>query len=152
MERPGLFAFASQPRALLGLPGVSPAPYVPFVARFAASHYRTFDNEPERSPYAAVSQLPAGSLVEVRNGVATRRRWWTLGELPDSEGSPDEWAERYSALLRDAVARRVAAAREPAFTLSGGLGDFILGPVVRGGGHRDPAARLFERLCRPHIR
>jgi len=140
VERPDLFAFASQPRVLLGLPGVSPTPYVPFVARFAASHYRTFDNEPERSPYAAVSQLPAGSLVEVTNGVATRRPWWTLGELPDLDGSPDEWAERYSALLCDAVARRVAAAREPAFTLSGGLdSSSVLSCAVAATGQRQHA-------------
>ncbi|HLN07710.1 MAG TPA: asparagine synthase-related protein [Xanthobacteraceae bacterium] len=140
VERPGEFAFASQPRALLGLPGVSPAPYMPFVARFAASHYRTFDNEPERCPYAAVGQLPAGHLVELRNGVVTRRRWWTLAETPDLQDSEDELAERYSALLRDAVARRVAAARAPAFTLSGGLdSSSVLSCAVAATGARQHA-------------
>src|SRR5262245_25007638 len=48
VKQPRLFAFASQPRVLTSLPGVPTMPYAPFVARFAASHYRTFDNEPER--------------------------------------------------------------------------------------------------------
>jgi asparagine synthase (glutamine-hydrolysing) len=140
VEQPGLLAFASQPRALLGLPGVSPAPYAPFVARFAASHYRTFDNEPERSPYAAVSQLPAGSLLAVKNGIATPRRWWTLSDEPDLAGSPDELAEIYRTLLLDAVARRVATALRPAFTLSGGLdSSSVLSCAVEATGTRHHA-------------
>ena len=121
VNRPRLFAFASQPRVLLSLPGVPATPYAPFVARFAASHYRTFDNEPERSPYDAVSQLPAGCLLEVKNGVAMQRRWWVLEEVPDFEATTGELAERYRALLLDAVSRRVKVAERPAFTLSGGL-------------------------------
>jgi asparagine synthase (glutamine-hydrolysing) len=121
VNQPRLFAFASQPRALLSLPGVPATPYAPFVARFAASHYRTFDNEPERSPYAAVRQLPAGCVLEVKNGAVVQRRWWTLEQAPDIEATTGELAERYRALLLDAVSRRVKVAERPAFTLSGGL-------------------------------
>jgi asparagine synthase (glutamine-hydrolysing) len=116
-----LFAFASQPRVLVSLPGVPATPYAPFVARFAASHYRTFDNEPECSPYAAVSQLPAGCLLEIRNGAAVQRRWWGLEEAQDIEATTNELAERYRDLLLDAVSRRIKLAERPAFTLSGGL-------------------------------
>jgi asparagine synthase (glutamine-hydrolysing) len=61
----GGVAFASQPRALLMLPDVSTEPDQSFVARFAASHYRAFDNHPERSPYRAVRQVPAASILEI---------------------------------------------------------------------------------------
>jgi asparagine synthase (glutamine-hydrolysing) len=121
VKQPRLFAFASQPRVLVSLPGVPTTPYAPFVARFAASHYRTFDNEPERSPYAAVSQLPAGCLLEVKNGAVMQRRWWGLEDAQDIEATIDELAERYRGLLLDAVSRRIKVAKRPAFTLSGGL-------------------------------
>jgi asparagine synthase (glutamine-hydrolysing) len=121
VEQSDLFAFASQPAALLALPGVGNTPYAPFVARFAASHYRTFDNEPDRSPYDAVRQLPAGHLLEVRGGQVRRRSWWMLRDQGDLAEPFEDLAQRYRALLQDAVARRFRAANRPAFTLSGGL-------------------------------
>ena len=54
-------AFASRPRPLLELPGVSKALDQRFVGVFAGSHYRYFDNRPEDSPYRDVGQLPAGT-------------------------------------------------------------------------------------------
>src|SRR5207249_11680036 len=70
--RSQFLAFASQPRALLQLPGVSRDENRKFVALFAAAHYRYFDNAPEESPYAAIAQLPAAQILKVRNGVVTR--------------------------------------------------------------------------------
>jgi asparagine synthase (glutamine-hydrolysing) len=65
-ERSDMFAFASRPRALLTLPGMPDTVNSRFVALFAASHYRTFDNAPEQSPYAAIAQLPAAHALELR--------------------------------------------------------------------------------------
>ena len=121
VERPDLLAFASQPRALLNLPGMPKQPYVPFVARFAASHYRTFDNETGRSPYEAVRQLPAGTLLEFRNGTVRTQQWWALHEEPEFTLPTEQLSANYLALLLDSVALRVKAAERPAFTLSGGL-------------------------------
>ena len=47
------------------MPGVATEPDPSFVARFAASHYRTFDNDPEASAYRAIRQLPAGCALEI---------------------------------------------------------------------------------------
>lgn len=113
--------FASQPRTLTRLPGVGAEPERRYVAVVAASHYRVFDNEPERSPYARVAQLPAAHLLRVRGGETTLRRWWSIEDAPPVDGSPAELAERYRELLLDAVAIRVARLRRPAFTLSGGM-------------------------------
>ena len=121
VERPDLLAFASQPRALLNLPGMPKRPYVAFVARFAASHYRTFDNETGRSPYEAVRQLPAGTLLEFRNGTVRTQQWWALHEEPEFTLPTEQLSANYLALLLDSVALRVKAAEQPAFTLSGGL-------------------------------
>lgn len=116
------FAFASRPRALLGLPGVGREPDREYVALVAGSHYRYFDNRPGRSPFAAVAQVPQAHLVEVRDGRTPQmRRWWGLGDAPDLDDSEEDLAERYRELLLDAVGIRLARAGRPAFTLSGGM-------------------------------
>ena len=118
----GGVAFASQPRSLLMLPGVATEPDPSFVARFAASHYRTFDNDPEASPYRDIRQLPAGHALEI--GAARPR---LAGALLAARGSGDfdepaaELAEGYRAHLLRAVRQRLGAAARPVFTLSGGL-------------------------------
>ncbi len=121
VDRPGCFAFASRPRALLALPGVPRDINRRFVAFFAASHYRTFDNASEQSPYAAVAQLPAGHLLEHRNGLSRTSSWWHLEDAHDSTESEATLSARYRELLVDAVRLRVAVAHRPAFTLSGGM-------------------------------
>jgi asparagine synthase (glutamine-hydrolysing) len=120
-ERPDMFAFASRPRALLALPGMPAAVNRRFVALFAASHYRTFDNAPEQSPYAAIAQLPAAHALELRDGTLRVHSWWHLEERPELASGEAELAARYRDLLLDAVRLRLAAAERPAFTLSGGM-------------------------------
>jgi asparagine synthase (glutamine-hydrolysing) len=118
--RDGL-AFGTRPGALLELPGVGRIAERRYVALFAGSHYRTFDNDPHASPYRDVRQLPAGHLARVKGGKVEVRRYWTLadeGDLPADEGA---LAERYRELLAQAVNERLAVAKKPAFTLSGGL-------------------------------
>jgi asparagine synthase (glutamine-hydrolysing) len=136
-ETPSLFAYASQPRGLLALPDVPAEIDRRFAALFAASHYRTIDNDPDRSPYAAIRQLPAGHLLELRNGTIRVARWWDLVEEPEWSEDEAALAERYRALLIDAVRRRLSAAERPAFTLSGGMdSSSILAAAVEIGGDR----------------
>jgi asparagine synthase (glutamine-hydrolysing) len=113
--------FASQPRALLAVAGVDRSPRRRFVSLFAVSHYRAFDNDPARSPYEAIDQVPAGSLVEVGPGGRRDYRWWHLTDGPEQTGSEDEVAEIYRDLLLDAVKIRLASTHRPAFSLSGGM-------------------------------
>lgn len=134
---PELFAFASQPRGLTGLLGVGAIPDRRFVAVFAASHYRYFDNEPERSPYAGVEQLPAAHMLTYRNGTIATARYWALEDAPELGGSEADIAEQYRDLLADAVAIRLAHTRRPAFTLSGGMdSSSVLASAVRASGTR----------------
>lgn len=133
----GLFAFASQPRGLTRLPGVGKTPDRRFVAVFAASHYRYFDNEPERSPYDGIEQLPAAHVLTYRNGAIATSRYWTLTDAPELEGPEADVAEQYRELLADAVKIRLARARRPAFTLSGGMdSSSVLASAVRATGTR----------------
>lgn len=114
-------AFASRPAALCGLPGVDGRPDASFVARFAGSHYRSFDNHPHASPYVGIRQLPAAHVLKATAGGLSHGSYWSLqhqGDFTDSEAS---LAERYRELLIDSVSSRLARAERPAFTLSGGM-------------------------------
>lgn len=139
-HRPERFAFASQPRNLLALDDVSPAPNRAFVARFAGLHYRTFDNEPRESPYADITQLPAAHYLEVRGGTLRELPYWTLVGDPDLAETEAALAERYRELLLDAVKRRRVVAHKPAFTLSGGMdSSSVIACSVATTGHKEHA-------------
>jgi asparagine synthase (glutamine-hydrolysing) len=115
------FAFASQPLGLAELPGVGRGPDPRFLTLFAASHYRTFDNDACRSPYAAVSQVPAAHWVRWTDGAVSIGRYWALTECGDLDLPEAELAARYRELLYAAVQKRLALAPRRAFTLSGGM-------------------------------
>lgn len=134
---PAGLAFASRPASLLALPQVSASVNVQFAALFAASHYRTFDNDVHASPYAAIRQLPSAHLARVKGGELRVERWWSLVDAPDSTATEDEQAEQYRALLLKAVGERLQLAERPAFTLSGGMdSSSVLASVVHLTGQR----------------
>lgn len=137
---PRHFAFASRPRPLLSVPGVSASINRRFAAVFAGAHYRYFDNHPEESPYDGISQLPAAHWLRWDAGSLTTGRYWSMEDLDDLPGTEAELAEEYRDLLGDAVAIRVAAAERPVFTLSGGMdSSSVLASAVRRGGSTLPA-------------
>ena len=121
VSRPESCAFASRPRALFGLPGVSTEVNRRYVALFAAAHYRYIDNEPGESPYAHIAQLPAAHWLRAQEGRLAMGRYWALEEMPDHTGSEEELAEEYRELFLDAVGMRVKSAHRPSYTLSGGM-------------------------------
>lgn len=140
VSRSDLFAFASRPRPLLSLPGVSADINRRFAAVFAASHYRYFDNRPEESPYQHVAQLPAAHWLKLQGKQVTSGRYWTLEDRPDWEESEEILAEQYRSLLLDAVRLRANDAVRPAFTLSGGMdSSSVLACAVHLSGDRQHA-------------
>ncbi|MBM3600607.1 MAG: asparagine synthase [Alphaproteobacteria bacterium] len=114
------FAFASRPRSLLAAPGIGNAVRPDYVATVAVGHYRFFDVEPTRSPYADIEQLAPGHCLTRRDGTTVTTAYARFAEQEEFT-DPAEAAAEYRELLRDAVARRLAHAKRPAFTLSGGL-------------------------------
>lgn len=134
-------SFASQPRALIGVGGVSARPNRTYVGLFAGSHYRTFDNDPTASPFADIAQLPAGHYLETGLGRAVRvKKYWSLADRPDFDAPVESLAEEYRGLLVDAVRVRLDAARSPAFTLSGGMdSSSVLGCAVHASGKKQHA-------------
>ncbi len=139
--RHGVFAFASQPGALLRLPGVSPQVNRRFAGLFAGSHYRSFDNAQDESPYADIRQLPAGHIAEAKAGREPRlAAYWTLREQPDFNLPEHELAEQYRHLLVDAVRIRLAGSTSPAFLLSGGMdSSSVIASAVRVSGKKQHA-------------
>lgn len=118
----GGVGFASQPRSLLRLPEVAVEPDPSFVARFAGSHYRTFDNDPESSPYRNIRQVPAASVLEIHGRTpGSPRAYWRLEEQSDIAAPEAELAEVYRHKLFGSVQRRLKTGCRPVFTLSGGL-------------------------------
>lgn len=140
------FAFASQPGALLPLPGVSGKVDSQYVALYAASHYRYFDNNPENSPYVEIAQLPPAHLLCIKDDQATKAAFWSLGDLPDFTESENKLVEHYRDLLVDAVTLRLNRTARPAFTLSGGMdSSSILASADRASGTRQHAfSTIYE--------
>ena len=119
---PGLpVAFASRPRSLLQVSGVSREPDPKFLLAAAATHYRFIDTEPLRSPFRDIVQVPAGHAVTLVDGGIQRRRFGDIVAGPTPGGTEKDQAEAYLELLCDAVDRRLRRANKPVFTLSGGL-------------------------------
>lgn len=117
------FAFASQPAPLARLEAVGADVNRRYVALIAASHYRTFDNAIEESPFASVSQLPAAHWLEANpQRLGKVQAYWRLQAQPLINVADEaHLAEHYRELLLAAVQRRLAVAENPAFTLSGGM-------------------------------
>jgi len=115
------FAFASRCKPILQLSGVSSEPNHQYVALVAASHYRHFDNQPEKSPYNGIAQLPAANWLRIKDGKQTMGTYWELDDLPDWEDTEENLANRYCELLLDATQIRIARSIKPGFTLSGGM-------------------------------
>jgi len=114
-------ACASRLRALLALPGVKIEPRSAYVARYAASHYRTFDDEEHLTPFEGVKQVPAGAVVTLDAHGERTHRYWQLTDQGDLECDENALAERLRDLLHAAVARRARRSVSPMFTLSGGM-------------------------------
>jgi asparagine synthase (glutamine-hydrolysing) len=137
---PDLFCFASRPRALCSLPGIGRELNRQFVALFAASHYRCFDNNPDASPYARIAQLPAAHMLEVSKAGVKKTCYWLLEEMPEFTEPEHELAGQYRDLLLDAVALRLRRAPKPGFTLSGGMdSSSVLACAVEGGNRKQHA-------------
>ncbi len=143
---PDGFGFASRPRALLALPFVSREPNRRFVALFAGSHYRYFDNDPERCAFADIRQVPAAHWVKFRDGAISQGAYWVLEDLPDYNEAESALAERYAELLVHAVSLRLGGLERPAFTLSGGMdSSSVLVSAVRLTGTRQHAFSTVYR-------
>jgi asparagine synthase (glutamine-hydrolysing) len=135
------FAFASRPRGLFCVPGVTKELNKRFVAIFGGAHYRYVDNVSEESPYQQIRQLPAAHFLRVLKGRLYIQRYWGLYEQPNFNKDEAELAAEYQNLLIDSVEKRInSVSGGSAFTLSGGLdSSSVLSCAVHSTGQKQTA-------------
>jgi asparagine synthase (glutamine-hydrolysing) len=131
----GAFAFASELRTLLQLPGAERA-----IDRDSLFHYLSLRFVPgDRSILEGVRRLPAGHWF--RHDVDRRElqveRWWKLDFRPDAAPSREEWRLRLREALRTAAERWTLSDVPIACSLSGGLDSGSLVGLLAESGHGD---------------
>lgn len=136
---PGGFAFASEPKAILALPGVA--------ARLdpdALSDYLSYGYVPfERSMFAGIRKLPAAQCLQwdAATGRIEIAPYWTL-ELREARDDPDELREKIDEAVRSHMISDVPVG---AF-LSGGLdSSSVVSRAVRYTDHRLPSFTVAYR-------
>ena len=113
---PYRFAFASEPKALLALPGVSREVQPESVADFLAFSYVP---EP-RSIFRAIRKLPAGTSMTVSGDQVRERRYWRL-QFHGRDQRWEEAVEQIDGLASDAVRQRLVSDVPLGAFLSGGV-------------------------------
>ena len=116
LSTPQFFAFASEAKALLSLPGVSVAPDPQAVEEYFALGYVPAP----LSMFRGISKLPPASVLEWEAGAARIRRYWRLGEAPAQQLDAREWP----AILRKEMERAVVSQM---------VSDVPLGAFLSGG-------------------
>ncbi len=150
-EHAGGLAFASEPKALLGLPGLDTS-----WDEQALHDYFHFLYVPSpRTAWRAIRQLEPGSLLVADEHGVRRERYWELEPDPASAGALDE----LEALLRDAVSLRTVSDVPLGAFLSGGIDSGLvvayladaLGPGVNTFTVFDPEVPYYDERKRARL-
>ena len=114
------FAFASEIKALMLVPGVTRALDAEVLARFLK--FRVHDSD-ERTFFAGVKRLLPGHFLRVRDGRATTSRYWQLDWNPGfaSDRSDTAYAEEFADVFERVMHRHLISDVPLGFNLSGGL-------------------------------
>lgn len=145
---------SNQIRALRGWPGVADALDEVTLAGMVARR-GLFMREPERTFYAAIKQLPPGHFTLFGQGSQQKHCYWSITELADqplSGRSLDSLREEFTALLGDAVAKRLRSAKPVGSQLSGGLDSTTVACLAAGQLRgRGQTLHCFSHLTRDPI-
>lgn len=112
-----LFAFATEAKALLDLPGASSR-----VDRVALASYLNLGYvSAPRSMFAGISKLPAASILSIEDGRVDIRRYWSPPEKVE-QGIPEtEWVERIRTGIERSVRMQMVSDVPIGAFLSGGI-------------------------------
>lgn len=113
----GGFAFASEIKAFLGLPGFSPAIDTDALQDYLAVGYAVAP----RTIFASVRKLPPASLLTWSGDGPSVRRYWEPPVTVDSSLTPAQWAEKIRAELERAVTAQMVSDVPIGAFLSGGI-------------------------------
>ena len=130
-RRSGLLAFASELKALAGLPGFSRK-----VSQAALASYLQFRYVPApMSIFEGVEKLPPGSSLSVDvSGQSEVRRYWQIGF--DDLGEPADAGDIRQRLI-DSTERHLMSERPLGVFLSGGLDSSAIVACMHLAGHKD---------------
>ncbi|GIW53756.1 MAG: asparagine synthetase B [Nitrospiraceae bacterium] len=116
-EADGMFAFASEVKALLALEAVRREVNVP-----ALVDYFTFQNTfGEETLFKGIRLLEPGRTLTVRYGEVARRRYWDICFEPDNSLREEQCIERLRFLLEDTIRRQLISDVPVGAYLSGGI-------------------------------
>lgn len=115
---PRLFAFASEIKALLIVPGIDTGIDADQVALFLDWHHE----DRAATMYRGVLRLPAAHTMRVTSRGTTLKRYWDVANASDVHfASDDEYIEAFRSHFASAVQARMRSAHPIGATLSGGL-------------------------------
>jgi len=111
------FAFATEAKALLDLPGVTPE-----VDRIALASYLNLGYvSAPRSMFAGIFKLPAASLMSIEDGFTAVRRYWAVPQRTEQGVDEEEWVERIRTGIERSVRRQMVSDVPIGAFLSGGI-------------------------------
>jgi asparagine synthetase B (glutamine-hydrolysing) len=132
------FRWASDPRLLLEDSNTSSDWDLPYLTTYMVMGKLNW----ERTPFAAIKQVPGGASVTVRGRRLETRSWW---ELPEAGSlryrKPAEYDEQFRDLLRESVHARLQSDAPVAITLSRGIDSAAVAATATG------LARAGEAPC-----
>ena len=115
---PRLFAFASEIKALLTVPGIEPAIDAEQVALFLDWHHE----DRAATMYRGVLRLPAAHTLRATNRGTSLSRYWDVANASDVRlSTTDEYVQAFRGHFATAVQARMRSAHPIGATLSGGL-------------------------------
>lgn len=129
---PRALVFASEPKALLPVPGVSRELDPVALDAYLDLYYVP----PPLSMFRGIRQLPPGHTLVWHRGAIEIRRYWDAEPAVVEGRSLHEWAEIVAPVLEDAIVARTVSDVPLGAFLSGGIDSSTIVAVLSEHGHR----------------
>lgn len=130
-SEPSSFAFASEPKALLCVPGIDRGLDPTALDAYLELYYVP----PPLSIFRGIRQLPPGHRLVWERGETRIDRWWDAPPRIDRRRSDDEWAEEIAPVLEHAIVGQTVADVPVGAFLSGGIDSSTIVAVLSERGH-----------------
>ena len=140
-DSPTVFAFASDIRAILAVPGV---PHDMDADWYLALHSTAFDYVKPRTAYRSITPVHEGQIIKITRRGMTRRTYWDPNNLPRIQMSAADAADGLRQHMERAVAVCLRTHRPVAAHVSGGLDSTAV--AVLASRKSRAAGSSFERV------
>ncbi|PYX65419.1 MAG: asparagine synthase (glutamine-hydrolyzing), partial [Acidobacteria bacterium] len=111
------FAFASEAKALLALPGVAPALNEDALPGYLHLGYVVAPH----SLFKGIRKLPPATLLTVEHGRVQERRYWRISGAIDTQRSVEDWVDAVRSRLEQSVRMQMVSDVPIGAFLSGGI-------------------------------